>query len=64
MKSKNGIVWFIMLPLIIIGLIVSYFVFKAVIGMLIKAVIWTVGLAILIGAGYILYKIIKSARKK
>ena len=49
----------ILIPLMLVGLIIFFFVFKAVLGLLIKAVLWTLVLGFGIIVIYVVYKVIK-----
>lgn len=62
--NKKGIIWFLAIPLIIIGLVVAYFIIKAVVGLLITAIMWTIVLGFIVLTGYVVYLLIKWTRKK
>ena len=63
--NKKGILPLIaLIPLILVGLLVLYFVFKAIVGLVIQAVMWTLVLGIIIFVIWLIYKLIKYMRKK
>lgn len=65
MKNKKGLLPLVFLiPLILVGLIIFYFVLKGIIGLVLNALIWTLGIAFIVLAGFIIYHIIKWAWSK
>lgn len=63
--NKKGFVQFIIFGiLILIGLIITWFVIKAIVSLLITLVFWGLIACFVIFAVWVIYKLIKSSQKK
>lgn len=64
-KNKKGLLpLIILIPLMLVGLIIFYFILKALIGIVIKTVMWTLALGFVVLIGFIIYYIIRWALRK
>jgi len=57
--KRKGLAPLLLIPLVIIGLIAFYFLLKAIIGIVLQAVLWTVALTVVGLAGFVIYLIIR-----
>lgn len=62
--KKKGLAPLVLIPLILVGLVLVYFVIKIIFAALVKAVLWTLGIAVFVGVIVGLYYLIKYLRRR
>ena len=63
-NNKKGIIWFLAIPIGIIGLVITYFIFKAILDLVITAIMYTIGIGFILLVGYVVWKLVQWSMQK